>query len=114
MVDQLSGATSVALPRPLHWRLERLSKRISRRGLYPFLERELAALAPGSRVLAIDPGGPVNALLDAHARRGGLRVALAAVPLMALAVAVLPAAWALGSLTPTHSFTTGYVVSTRR
>lgn len=53
-------------------------------------------------------------LLVRHHREREPRSLALAVPLMALAVAVLPAAWALGRLAPTDSFTTGYVVSARR
>jgi SAM-dependent methyltransferase len=47
----------------------RLSKLISRKGLYEFLGREFARILPGARVLTIGAGGEVSALLETHARR---------------------------------------------
>ncbi len=41
-------------------RLEIMSKRVSRRGLYEFYAAEYAGLAGGSRVLSVGAGGPIN------------------------------------------------------
>lgn len=52
----------------------RASKRLSRQGLYPFLEAEYARLPAGGRVLSVGAGGAVNERLAAHAAAKGLRV----------------------------------------
>jgi SAM-dependent methyltransferase len=52
----------------------RLSKLISRKGLYEFLGREFARIGPGRSVLTIGAGGEVNELLGEHARRQGFNV----------------------------------------
>jgi 2-polyprenyl-3-methyl-5-hydroxy-6-metoxy-1,4-benzoquinol methylase len=52
----------------------RLSKMISRKGLYEFLGREFSGIAPGERVLTIGAGGDVDALLEEHARGQGFNV----------------------------------------
>ena len=55
-------------------RLERVSKGISRQGLYAFLDREFAAIEAGTTVLTVGAGGPVNGRLREHARRRGYAV----------------------------------------
>lgn len=52
----------------------RLSKRISRKGLYEFLGREFARVDAGLEVLTVGAGGEVGALLAGHARRNGFSV----------------------------------------
>src|SRR5689334_20752773 len=52
----------------------RLSKLISRKGLYEFLGREFARISPGERVLTVGAGGAVNDLLETHARRQNFTV----------------------------------------
>lgn len=52
----------------------RASKRISRQGLYPFLEAEYARIPSGARVLSVGAGGPVNERLEPHALARRLRV----------------------------------------
>jgi len=52
----------------------RLSKLISRKGLYEFLGREFARVGAGSEVLTVGAGGEVGALLAEHARRNGFAV----------------------------------------
>src|SRR5215207_1692103 len=49
----------------------RLSKLISRKGLYEFLGREFARVGAGLEVLTVGAGG---ALLEEHARRNGFRI----------------------------------------
>ena len=48
--------------------VERPAKFLSRKGLYPFLEREFGAIAAGSDVLSVGSGGAVNDRLRHHAR----------------------------------------------
>jgi SAM-dependent methyltransferase len=52
----------------------RLSKLISRKGLYEFLGREFARIKPGASVLTIGAGGEVNELLEDYARRQAFAV----------------------------------------
>lgn len=52
----------------------RLSKLISRKGLYEFLGREFACIGAGLEVLTVGAGGEVGALLEEHARRNGFNV----------------------------------------
>jgi SAM-dependent methyltransferase len=52
----------------------RLSKLISRKGLYEFLGREFARIGAGSEVLTVGAGGEVGELLAEHARRNGFYV----------------------------------------
>jgi SAM-dependent methyltransferase len=52
----------------------KLSKLISRKGLYEFLGREFANVAAGREVLTVGAGGEVGALLAEHARRNGFCV----------------------------------------
>src|SRR3712207_3793638 len=52
----------------------RLSKLISRKGLYEFLGREFARVSGGSEGLTVGAGGEVGALLEEHARRNGFRI----------------------------------------
>jgi len=52
----------------------RLSKLISRKGLYEFLGREFARIKPGESVLTIGAGGEVGRLLGDCARRQGFSV----------------------------------------
>lgn len=47
----------------------RLSKLISRKGLYEFLRREFALIKSGEKVLTVGAGGEVNELLAEHAGR---------------------------------------------
>ena len=56
-------------------RILRASKRLSRRGLYPFLEAEFASIRPGQSVLSVGSGGQINALLTQFAERIGFHVA---------------------------------------
>ena len=53
----------------------RLSKRLSRKGLYPFLAKEFEKIEPNARVLSIGAGGEVNNLLTTHAKTKGFRLA---------------------------------------
>jgi SAM-dependent methyltransferase len=50
--------------------LGRGSKRVSRTGLYPFLDGEFARITPGSQVLSVGAGGEINERLCAAAVRG--------------------------------------------
>jgi 2-polyprenyl-3-methyl-5-hydroxy-6-metoxy-1,4-benzoquinol methylase len=52
----------------------KLSKMISRKGLYEFLGREFANISAGREVLTVGAGGEVGALLSEHARRNGFGV----------------------------------------
>lgn len=52
----------------------RLSKLISRKGLYEFLGREFAGIGAGREVLTVGAGGEVGALLSEHARRNAFSV----------------------------------------
>jgi SAM-dependent methyltransferase len=52
----------------------KLSKLISRKGLYEFLGREFANIPAGREVLTVGAGGEVGALLSEHARRNGFGV----------------------------------------
>lgn len=52
----------------------RLSKGLSRQGLYPFLDEHLARLPEGAKVLNVGAGGEVAAVLKAHAGRRSLQV----------------------------------------
>jgi SAM-dependent methyltransferase len=54
--------------------LGRGSKRVSRAGLYPFLDAEFERIPEGSRVLSVGAGGEVNQRLLAAARRRGFAV----------------------------------------
>lgn len=58
-------------PNYVQRRLERVSKGISRQGLYEFLDREFAAIEAGAEVLTVGAGGPVNKRLRKHAARKG-------------------------------------------
>jgi len=64
----------VILVRWLNRRIEDHSKRMTRRGLDRFLEREFAALPVGARVLSVGAGGPINRRLARHAERVGFVV----------------------------------------
>ena len=55
-------------------RLEIMSKRVSRRGLYEFYAAEYAALAGGSRVLSVGAGGPINKQLMRFAKEKAFSV----------------------------------------
>ena len=55
-------------------RLERQSKRLTRKGLYEFLEREYARIGPDQEVLTVGAGGSINKLLGRHARERPFRV----------------------------------------
>ena len=52
----------------------KLSKMISREGLYEFLAREFAGIGAGREVLTVGAGGEVGALLEEHARRNGFYI----------------------------------------
>lgn len=52
----------------------RLSKLISRKGLYEFLSREFGKIGAGQEVLTVGAGGEVGNLLAECARRNGLAV----------------------------------------
>src|SRR5204862_76476 len=54
--------------------LGRGSKRVSRAGLYPFLDAEFERIPERSRVLSVGAGGEVNQRLLAAARRRGFTV----------------------------------------
>ena len=51
-----------------------MSKRVSRRGLYEFLEPQFRRIAPGARVLTIGAGGEVNVLLTRLSLKTGFRI----------------------------------------
>lgn len=59
------------MPSPFRKMAMRISKKLSRRGLYEFLDVEYSTIAAGSRVLAIGAGGEVNSLLGQHAKNIG-------------------------------------------
>jgi SAM-dependent methyltransferase len=61
------------MPSPLRKLVLKISKQLSRKGLYEFLDAEYSGIAPGSKVLAIGAGGDVNELLGRHARRIGFQ-----------------------------------------
>lgn len=50
-------------------RLILASKRLSRKGIYPFLSGQLSHIEAGARVLAIGAGGEIAELVRAHAAR---------------------------------------------
>jgi SAM-dependent methyltransferase len=52
----------------------RLSKVLSRKGLYQFLAREFANIRPNEEVLTIGSGGEVGKLLDEHSRQRNFSV----------------------------------------
>lgn len=52
----------------------RLSKALSRQGLYPFLDEHLARLPEGAKVLNVGAGGEVATVLAAHAGRRSFQV----------------------------------------
>jgi SAM-dependent methyltransferase len=52
----------------------RLSKVLSRKGLYQFLAREFANIRPNEEVLTIGAGGEVGKLLDEHSRQRNFSV----------------------------------------
>jgi SAM-dependent methyltransferase len=55
-------------------RLFKMSKALSRKGLYEFLSREYAAISPGSAVLSVGAGGEVNRLLKDFSQKNGFSV----------------------------------------
>ncbi len=52
----------------------RLSKAMSRKGLYPFLSEQFKATKPGHRVLSVGAAGEVNRLLESIAAEHGFEV----------------------------------------
>src|ERR1044072_7319691 len=52
----------------------RLSKRLSRKGLYEFLAREFSGIKAGEKVLTIGAGGQVGELLAEYSRRQNFAV----------------------------------------
>ncbi len=62
------------MPRVVSNFTNRLSKRLSRQGLYEFLECEYASIEAGQDVLTVGAGGRINALLGRYARDRGFRV----------------------------------------
>jgi SAM-dependent methyltransferase len=52
----------------------RLSKVLSRQGLYPFLDKHLTGIPAGAKVLNVGAGGEVAAVLAAHAGRRSFQV----------------------------------------
>jgi SAM-dependent methyltransferase len=64
----------VEMRRGLEERLLKMSKVLSRKGLYEFLSREYAEIPAGADVLSIGAGGEVDDLLQDFAKRIGFRV----------------------------------------
>ena len=60
--------------RGIHGVLHRMSKTLSRKGLYEFLEGEFARIPPGAQVLSVGAGGQVNERLGRFARERGFDV----------------------------------------
>jgi 2-polyprenyl-3-methyl-5-hydroxy-6-metoxy-1,4-benzoquinol methylase len=52
----------------------KLSKLLSRKGIYPFLEREFGRIAGGAKVLNIGAGGDIGKVLSEHAARRNFQV----------------------------------------
>ena len=52
----------------------RLSKVLSRKGLYPFLEQQFSQIADGSKVLNIGAGGDIEESLRRHANTHSFHV----------------------------------------
>ena len=52
----------------------KLSKVLSRKGLYPFLERQFAQIAGGANVLNVGAGGDIEELLRRHAEARSFQV----------------------------------------
>lgn len=52
----------------------RLSKVLSRKGLYSFLRREYSQISKSDRVLTIGAGGKINRLLDKYAEKNGFEI----------------------------------------
>ena len=55
-------------------RFRKVTKILSRKGLYEFLEREYALIAPGARVLNVGSGGEIGNLLDDFAHVRGFEI----------------------------------------
>jgi SAM-dependent methyltransferase len=71
----LDGAPmSVGVLRGLSNLVGRGGKRVSRYGLYPFLDGEMARLDRGARVLSVGAGGEIGARMAAARERHGLDV----------------------------------------
>jgi len=51
-----------------------MNKNLSRKGLYPFLERQYEKIRPNDRVLSVGAGGGVNRLLAEYASENGFDV----------------------------------------
>jgi len=60
----------------LYSHLISLSKRLSRKGVYPFLEAQMSSVPAGSRVLAVGAGGPVAELARRLAEEKGFSLTL--------------------------------------
>jgi len=58
----------------IHSLFIKLSKILSRKGIYPFLEKEFSNIKSGSKVLSIGAGGEINALLNAFAVKNNFNV----------------------------------------
>lgn len=54
--------------------LQRMSKSLSRKGLYEFLAQEYSGIRSESQVLTIGAGGKVNSLLNQYAQQAGFQV----------------------------------------
>lgn len=52
----------------------KLSKLLSRKGLYPFLEREFGKISAGAKVLNVGAGGDIGKVLRQHAARQSFQV----------------------------------------
>jgi SAM-dependent methyltransferase len=57
-----------------YYSLKRISKSLSRKGLYEFLAKEFSSIRFQSQVLTIGAGGEVNTLLDQFAQHFGFQV----------------------------------------
>jgi SAM-dependent methyltransferase len=64
----------VEMRKKLGERLLKMSKVLSRKGLYEFLSKEYAAIPQGADVLSIGAGGEIDQLLQEFAKRIGFRV----------------------------------------
>lgn len=62
------------LVRRLYEPFFRLSKKMSRKGLYPFLSEQFKATEPGRRVLSVGAAGEVNSLLERVAAENDFEV----------------------------------------
>jgi SAM-dependent methyltransferase len=58
----------------IYRRFVRLSKRLSRKGIYEFLRNESAAIARDSTVLSVGAGGEINSTLLEYGQRNSFRI----------------------------------------